>query len=297
MADSGRDSDLKELMADVKAVGWHRGWFEYKRRANSRGHVTHDARSADWIYLSDIGVESRVLLVGGPIFVTVVALAARVREVWVLAGTEEARLVNLWRQHTGVRNVHVVRGDVVDGLPFRKQAFDLVSIGGEARPKKGKARVSFTDLARGAMRVLKPKGTACFVVGNRLWPSSLTRRGQGPVGIRRRTARGYRLTLERLEFTDVRILAPLPDHTRTPLCYLPVENSAAVNSFMRDLFPLFAAVSPEVKRAYVAEYWAARLGVWLMTIGNLGSLLRFFVPGYFVLAQWVPPYPTVNGAT
>lgn len=282
--DAGGGGRLTELLSEVSALGWQRGWFEYARREVSRGHAMDDARAADWTYLARVGPESSVLLVGWPLLVSVVALAGRVRQVWVLAGEDDARLVALWKESTGMANVHIVRGDLRDGLPFRDQLFNLVSIGDEAEPSGGTG-MTFSELARAAMRVLSANGTAHFVVGNWLWPARLTGGGAREAGRRQRSVVGYRRVLRRLRFADVRVFAPLPRHSRTPLCYLPLENRSAIDSFMRDLFPLFAAVSPEVKRAYALEYWLARLGVWLMTVAKLGGLVQFVVPGYSILAR------------
>lgn len=271
---------MTDLRSDVRAHGWQRGWFEYTRRELARGHAVDDARAADWTYFARVGPDSRVLLTGWPLLVSVMALVGRVREVWVLAGEEDAGLVAFWQKSTGAMNVRVVRGDVRDGLPFRERSFDLVSIG--SAPAGG-AGLTFSEIARAAMRLLSGNGTAHFVVGNWLW--SKVTGGNNGRGLR--SVIGYRRELRRLRFAGIRVFAPLPRHTCTPLCYLPLDSRPAIETFLRDLFPLFAAVSPEVKRAYAFEYLLARLGVWAMTAGNLGGLLKFLVPGYSILAQRV----------
>lgn len=285
--DAGDGGRLTDLVAEVSAHGWRRGWFEYARCEVSRDHAIDDARAADWTYLVRVGPDSRVLLTGWPLLVSAMALAGRVREVWVLAGEEDATLVALWREGTETANVHVVQGNLRDGLPFREGMFDLVSIGHDAEPSDG-IGMTFSELAHAAMRVLRANGTAHFVVGNWLWPARLIGGGARESGLPQRSIVGYRRVLQRVRFAGVKVFAPLPRHTRTPLCYLPLESRSAIESFMRDLFPLFAAVSPEVKRAYAVEYWLARMGVWLISAAHLGGLLKFLVPGYCILAQRVP---------
>ena len=264
-----------DLLAAAAESGWQRGWFEYARTEVAAGRSLDDARAADWTYLVRLGPESRVLLSGPQLLVTAAALAERAGEVWVAtADSGEARVLKGWRRQLRSGRVRIIDADLSRGIPFADGTLDLVSIRAGASP--------FQDVAADAARVLRPGGTARFVADNRLFPKQLA--GADRSG-RAHTIAGYRRILGRAGLTGIRCFAALPRHTQTPLCLVPLESRTAVELFLRDVFPVFATVSPEVKRAHALEYMLARAGVWVMTRARLGGLLKWFVPGYLILAR------------
>src|SRR4029077_14957840 len=122
---------------------------------------------------------------------------------------------------------------------------------------------TFADVARDILRVLRPSGTVRFVADNRWFPSRFADRA-AERSLRPHTLNGYRRALRQVGYSTIRIFAPLPRHTRVPLCLLPLDSPGALAAFLRELFPVFATVSPEVKQAHALEYALARAGVWAM---------------------------------
>ncbi|MDA2912733.1 hypothetical protein MYX77_02020 [Acidobacteriia bacterium AH_259_A11_L15] len=128
-------------------------------------------------------------------------------------------------------------------------------------------------------------GIVYLSLGNRLAFQHLFRRGKNGSSLPLHTIYGYRRILEAEGFSEFQFYAPLPHYDGIPLFYVPLEDTHALNFFLRHIFPLLETVSPEVRRAYAFEYAVAKIGVRLALLFKLTGLAKVFVSGFSIIAK------------
>ena len=67
--------------------------------------------------------------------------------------------------------------------------------------------------------------------------------------------------------------------------YVPVDEPQGMAFFLKDIFPLFEMVSPEIKHTYSREYALAKAAVYLTQVLHLESAVRLFVSGFGIVAK------------
>lgn len=272
-----------ELLARARAVGWKQAYFELGRELAAGNELPpEDARSADWFYFLDASAGARALVIGCGFGTIPIALAEAGLDVWVIdSSIEHLALLALRCREQSVGRVHIAGVGRVGALPFQPKSFDVVCVL-TAEPEPVTA-VALTAIMRATRDCLKPGGEVFIAQRNRWSFQRLLRpwlsHGAAPLG-----PSGYRRLVESSGFSDVLLYAPLPRHGEIPLFYVPIENPSVLSFFLRDIFPLFNTVSPEVKGRFGLEYAAARYGSFIVRHLGLARLARHFVPGVCIIA-------------
>jgi hypothetical protein len=183
-----------------------------------------------------------------------------------------------------ISNVTPVRACDLSALPFASGSFDLITLVEQESPVLN-GSAAWRAAAGTAHTLLKGGGWFCLAVENRLGFQRVLRRGRSQSARPTHTLQGYRRLLMRAGFSAVEAFAPLPFYDRIPLFYLPMAPGPALPFFFRSIFPLFEAVSPEVKRTYAREYAAARAAVRLAQCCRWERLITWFLSGFILLAR------------
>lgn len=282
---------LERLIAKSAAVGWPAAVFEDGLRdAQGADAVVEDLRALDWTFLLDLRDSSTALVLGCGFGMAPCAVAARVQSVYALERREREHgiaLVRLQARQQGINNLRTMLCRRAAELPFQSGTFDLVATGGWLPTRASASAAEFRTLAAAVRPLLRPGGTAQFLVRNRISPARVltARLGGQQAAAFSLTARSCRKTLQDLGYSVVRLYAPLPLYDRAPLMYLPLESRPAIEGFLKDCFASFDLVSPEVKRRYRFELRLARMAVAVMRRARLAHLLESLVPGFCVLAS------------
>ena len=279
------DDQVGKLLSDTETHGWKKAFYEFsKAEIGSGGTVPEDQRIADWKYLLPLNRDTRALVFGCGWGTVAVALSEICGTVGVIdSDCEKLSFLNGRKKQQRIDNLYPIYVKDRSGFPFSESSFDLVSVGGHSWGVNQPVEVR--DIVRDAHGLLKDGGTVYLSFRNRLAFQDLLKWGKSSAPFRLHTAYGYRRILQAEGFSEIQFYAPLPRYDGIPLFYLPLENSHALNFFLRNIFPLFEMVSPEVKRAYAMEYAVAKLGVRLTLLFRLATLAKIFVPGFNIVAK------------
>src|SRR3972149_2624597 len=286
------EAEMRQLVGRAEALGWDEAMFEFMRtRVSAGGGGVEDGRVADWRFLLPRTGRDAALVLGCGLGTVPAALCDMFATVHVVdTSAERVRLLELRASEHGIANLVPTRVARGGALPFAAEGFDLVvarSSDWEFRAAGADGRGAFRAVAQDVHRVLKEGGGAYLGVPNRLSYERLLRPWTPRDGFAC-SQRGYRRILAQAGFAEIRFYAPLPGHEGIPLFYVPVDDGALLEYFFECVFPLFDAVSPEVKRLYAVEYrlakLAVRLGGWL----GLRPLARHLVRGFGIIATRGP---------
>ncbi len=274
-----------ECLHDVTVDGWKRAYFKRATAAVLGGDpLVEDIRSADWRYFLPLDRKKDALVVGVGGGTIPMALADHCRMVvGADQDRESLRALCARTQEQGRHNVRPVLLSKRMGLPFAPGSFDsVVATAAGTGTYDGASLRRFIEHAHA---LLKPAGVLYLTVGNRLDAQRLFRPARAAGASGPCTLGGYKRLLQAAGFVRLRLYAPLPRHDGIPLFHVPLEHPQALRFFLRNVFPLFETVSPEVKRRYAVEYAAAKVGVRLALALKLTGLMKLFVPGFGILAE------------
>lgn len=184
-----------------------------------------------------------------------------------------------------IHNVYLVQARNFRTLPFDRACFQFIATGDFTFGFEGEA---FRDRVAVSHELLRSGGLLCFQVGNRVGFHRVfrSRAQDGRKGNRSwHTPLGYRRILQKAGFRDIQAYAPLPYHSGIAMFYIPVGCRAALSFFLRNLFPLFEAVSPEVKKTYSKEYRLAKVATRLALACRLENVMTFFLSGFVLFSR------------
>lgn len=272
--------ELNDLLEIARSEGWSPASFTFfKELLGKKGAYLEDERQADWKYLLPLQ-KDRVSLVMGCGFGTLpVALTEISKEVYAVDGSAgKVDFLNIRKQQQVLETLHPIKIESWDSLPFMPESFDLISAA--AYPNE----LPFQTFARQVGTLLKPGGVVQFNLGNRLGFQNLLNLERKSFGVTLHTLKGYQKILEKNGFNQVTVYTPLPSYKGVPMFYVPLAGNQAMNFFLKNIFPLFERVSPEVKQHYALQYKIARLGVRIALQFKLTWLARYFVPGFCLFA-------------
>jgi SAM-dependent methyltransferase len=304
-------------MIDVGAErGWRTVYYDHLRRRYPKAElgIIGDERRADWMFLADVDENSACLDIGTGWGAVSIGLAGRCGEVHAIDATwERLRMMVLRRDQENISNLHPVYGGAELGFPFPPGSFNLVSLVGvlEWIPQwKRDLPPEECQLAalRSVRDMLKPGGQVYVAIENRtgynyimgrrdhnnvrfvsLMPrfaADLVSRAVTGSGYRtyQYTWLGYEKLLKRAGFEDVEFYITVPNY-RDPYLYVPLDDPAAQEYFLRELFDTFTLISPERKKEYKVEYLAARAALKIGRALPLAAMLKWITPGFGMLAR------------
>lgn len=279
------DDEFKELLHVAQVDGWEKAFYKFNKALILRGgRVPEDQRMGDWRYLLPPNGNSVVLVLGCGWGVIPFVFSETCAKVYAVDSTwHKIAFLNIRKRQQKINNlfpVYVSRGL---RLPFPEKHFDLVVV----REFQWAMNyfVEFREIVRHLNGFLKAGGVVNFVVGNRWGLQHLLRQKKNPPSLSLHTFFGYRRALQAEGFTNILFYAPLPHYDGIPLFYVPLESSQSLNFFLRDIFPLFDMVSPEVKQSYALEYKIAKICVRFAPIFRLSGLFKIFAPGFNIIAN------------
>ena len=283
-AGSAKEGDLCKLLGDLREGCWQSDLYEMAReQLRNGGALREDPRTADWLYFLPLNGSEDALVLGIDWGMVPVLLARACRKVYAV-DVDSGRLSFLESRlkEQGINNVELLFAQGFSGLPFKAASFDLVVAGDSV---SGFDAEPFRTRLAVARRLLRDGGRLCLHVGNRLGFQRVLKPGIQKGKHPWHTAFGYRRRLRKAGFGDIQGYAPLPYYNRIPLFYLPLGKRGTLSFFFRNVFPLFEAVSPEVKKAHALEYAVARSAVRVASICRLEALVKIFFSGFFFVSR------------
>ena len=317
--------ELGQLVASAESNGWQQALYEYNSVKVARGAAPEeDQRLADWQYLVPLDRNTVVLVVGSGLGTVPLSFSERVAAVYVVDPVwERVRFLRIRAVQQGIQNVFPFYTGGRFSLPFGAGSFHLVVLKssvpwGAVDDTPRNQRETSQIILKQVHFLLRPGGKLSLVVGNGLsflrllsliirpamWIPRSIEALKSALGLGQKvhlgsligesSLLGYRKLLRAGGFTDLDVYAPLPSHTGVPLFSLPLNSGPARRHFFSHIFPLFEMVSPEVKRQYGLQYPIARLGVKLALRFRLTAMVKYFVPGYSIIATKKPGVGSVQ---
>lgn len=220
--------------------------MELKEKIHRSDFFDRNPRINDWVHLVDLNSESTALVIGRN-------------------GSNLARVLS-----NICREVNCAE-DYDSTFPIGH--FDLISV------HASREASSFQAICRQLRGCLKEGGALHLIIGNKLLPKKLSEL------FLNHTFWGYKSILRKEGFSDIQFYAPLPNYRGAPMFYVPLEDRHIINYFFKSIFPLFETVSPQKKRQYLLMYPIAKLATRFILAFRLSFMLKFFVPGYCVIAK------------
>ena len=281
---STAEGDLGTLLGDLREGCWQSDLYEMAReQLREGGALREDPRTADWLYFLALNGSEDALVLGIDWGTVPVLLARACRKVYAVdVDSRRLSFLSSRLKEQGIKNVELLCAQGFRELPFKAASFDLVAAGDSV---SGFDAEPFRTRLSEAHGLLRDGGLLCLHVGNRLGFQRVLKPETWEKKRPWHTAHGYRRMLRKAGFGDIQGYAPLPYYNKLPLFYVPLEKRAALSFFFRNVFPLFEAVSPEVKKAHALEYTVARAAVRLASICRSEALVRFFFSGFIFVSR------------
>jgi len=273
-------------MDGVERGEWQSVLYDLSRDQRQPGEPFHaDPRMADWQYFLPLDGSQQVLVFGVGWGTIPVALSGTCRRVYAVDPAPQ-RLAFLKARlcQQRISNVTLIQARDLSALPFAGASFDLITLVDQTA-QVHREPASLRDALQTAHSLLKESGAFCLAAGNRLGFHRLLGRRKSAGDRSLHTLQGYRRLLMKVGFSTVESYAPLPFYDGIPLFYLPLGQGPVMSFFLRNVFPLFEAVSPEVKRSYALEYAVARAVVRLTLRCRLERLISLFLSGFILVAR------------
>ena len=272
----------ENLSEQARSLGWDEALYDYcksliqKNQTQKNQTLPQDVRSTDWLNCIPLNKQQKALIVGGDLGSLSLEMADQCSEVHVIDNCNQTlEFLQVRKEQQEIPNLYLHQASENGDLPFEANSFDIISINMDANQFKLKALISF--LSKGGM--------IHILSGNRHSLNRLLRPGRYSELRGLKGMKGYRKVLKHCGLNSIEFYAPLPDHIGTPLFYLPLGSNYIIRYFLKNIFPLFEMVSPEVKRQYAVPYYLARIGVRLSLLLRVSFLMKYFVPSYMILAK------------
>jgi len=307
--------DMQNVIEAAKSQGWPSAVYDVLNPAGSEVHATvGDERRADWKYLLPLSPDSRVLDLGCGWGAAAIALSQICGQVVAMDATwERVQFLDIRCRQDQIDNLYPIHGGDTLTFPFPDGYFDLVVLVGvlewfgESYPGLAPREAQLKAL-HNLWRLLKPGGHLYIAIENRFGYDYLIGRpdhnGIPFVGLLpRRLADwlsrwhtgqpfrtyqysmwGYQKLLQTAGFDQIQFYGDLPQY-RHPHFYIPLKGDIIFNYFLTHLWELFVAGTPERVREYRWAFRMAKIGVSIARRLHLGSLARYLVPGFSIIAQ------------
>jgi SAM-dependent methyltransferase len=270
------------LGARAASVGWQPAWFEFNLERIRRGEpLAEDDRAADWTLLLRLDPDACVMIIGCEWATAALALARRCSRVYVLDDSSEK--VEFLKARASQQNVTNIECRVTSSpMPadFGNAPFDLIVI----RDIPQDWPVTLPALLEPLKKALKPKGSIFLSVTNSWCPLFWLSRS-APGRFPTQSLFGCMNLFARGGFNRVQAFSPLPRHWGVSLFHLPLDQPAAIRFFFKKIFPLFDAVSPEVKRGFALEHALAKIAAKLACLPGAAHFVKYFLPGFHFIVQ------------
>jgi SAM-dependent methyltransferase len=280
------NKEMELLCRTAETDGWQKAFFAYTlQKVKNQEKSPEDQRCADWKFLTDFNNQSDILLFGCGLGTIPVSLSLSVRSVLVCdCDRSSLRFINIRKKEQGLDNLFPLYIKNIENCPFKKKSFDGITFLQNSLCHNDKP-VSFTDMVKTASGFLKDTGTLVLMVDNAFSFTRLLGKTTEKASQSLQTISGYKKTLIREGFTDIRFYAPLPGHGNVPMFYVPLSDHGGTRYFIENIFGFFDMVSPEVKKSYAVEYATAKIAVFIARMIQLTWLMKYFVPGYTIIAR------------
>ena len=273
------------LGARAAAIGWQQAWFEFNAERTRRGEpLAEDDRAADWTLLLRLKSDASVLVIGCEWATAALTLARRCSRVYATDGAaERVEFLKVRAAQQNVTNIETAAAPARLENRFAGGPFDLIVI----RDVPEGWPTSLPILIEALKADLKPDGMLFMSVTNSWCPLFWLSRSV-PSRIPTQSLIGCKRQLERAGFGHNKTYGPLPRHWGVSLFHVPLDRSEAVGFFFKKIFPLFEAVSPEVKRGFALEFALAKIAARAAGLPGAARLIKYFLPGFHVIAERNP---------
>lgn len=283
--DNHKFSDLNKLIERAKDCGWNTALFGYYKDCFlSNECLNEDLRSTDFRFLLPVNPSFKVLVIGCGWGAVPSCLADIFGQIFVVDTImEKIEFLNIRIRQQNTRNVYPIFIRGIEFLPFNSQAFDIIVFNGF--PWEFSSQPTFKKILKITSSYLKQGGSVYFRLTNKLdFRRILMRRKYSNIPSNHSYV-GYKRIFKAEGYSQVEFYALLPFSDGIPLFYVPLNKTGPFKYFINNLFPLFEAVSPEVKRRYAMEYGMVKLAVKLASKLGLIPVGKFFLPGFCVVAK------------
>jgi SAM-dependent methyltransferase len=280
------NKDMDFLCRTAEANGWQKAFFDYTlQKVKNQEKIPEDQRCADWKFLTDFNNQSDILLFGCGLGTIPVSLSQTVRCIFVSDCVWSGlRFMNIRKKEQGLNNIFPLYVKNIKNYPFKKKSFDGIALLQNNLCHNDKP-ICFTDMVKTVSGFLKDTGTLVLMVDNAFSFTRFLGKTMKKGSESLQTISGYKKTLIREGFSDIRFYAPLPGHGNVPMFYVPLSDNGGTRYFLENIFGFFDMVSPEVKKNYAVEYAAAKIAVFFARMIKLTWLMKYFVPGYTIIAR------------
>lgn len=270
------------LGARAAAVGWQKAWFEFNVERVRRGEpLAEDDRVADWTLLLSLKNGATSLVIGCEWATAALTLAMRCARLSAVDGSvEKIEFLKIRAAQQNVTNINAVYAPPRMPALFEGGPFDLIVV----RDIPEGWPISLSHLIETLRENLKPGGVLSVSVSNTWCPLSGASRS-APGRFPENSMIGCRRQLARAGFDSVQVYGPLPHHWGVSLFHIPLDEPAPIGFFFKSIFPLFNAVSPEVKRGFALELVLAKIAARAAGLPGAARLIKYFLPGYQFIAK------------
>lgn len=306
---------MQELLETAEKEGWQKVLYEKIHLKDARDYnIIGDERRADWKYLLPLKRSAVVLDLGCGWGAISISLSEVADTVYSMDATlERVRWLDLRRRQEGITNIIPVHGGDQLKLPFPEKYFDLICMVGVLEwvgswDEKINPKQAQIEMLNEVFKLLKKGGILYIGIENRFGinyllggkdhnglpfvsilprflASIISKRFTGnPYTTYQYSVFGYRELLNKAGFRDIVFYAPLPQY-RSPIFYLPLDNSRVINYFFRYLFGMLSNTSASTRKYYGLLYDFGKIISKVMSAVNLSYLAKLFAPGFSVIAK------------
>lgn len=273
------DTTLGRLIEETQISSWAEALYEENKHRfqSSEDLFIQSPRAFDWtLYLLSLETFKSALVVGEDYGSLSLILAELFDHVTVSHHNPDVlRLIQARASEEKITNLTFIDISAEDPFRFTPHSFDFITV--QSVP------ISIKEMIHAYSPYLKSGGYLRLVLENR-WSYkkllSFKLRSNNT-----RTFNGYKQILSQNGFQIKEAFFPVPSHVGIPMFYLPVENDPSIRFFLRHIFPLFDAVSPEMKKKYYLEYALAKCTVRLILMTGTIRLLTYFLPGFMIFSE------------
>jgi len=264
--------EMNYLLEEAKLKGWQVALYDALLSKKIKDYLAvGDERGADWTNLLSLGKKVSVLLLGSQLGNSAVALAKIFQKVYVMdVDPFPLSFLEIRKEQQKIQNIFLTQIKDQLEFPFSPDCFDLIVTNWVSE-----------NLLNQVFRVLKNKGHLFLFAENLFNYQSLLKFS---LSSDYHSLCGYKKILKRNGFSEIEVYTLLPND-KTPLFYLPLENTQIMNYFFRNTFSLFNMASPETKRKFALQYKLAKIGAKLIPTFHLNGLAKTFSPNFGIIAK------------
>ena len=271
-------------MNDLNNISWQESLLRkhtHKEKLNRQDF--EDLRSADWQYYLPINNCGSALIFGSGLGVIPIALSKQYSNILVLDNNQKKiELLKKRIKSSSLTNVHTSLISSIKNLSLKDKSFDMVFWNANNTFDKSlnaKSIVSFVS------QYVKDNGILCISLRNHYSLIDRIFSDSDLLDNNSIKLKQCKSILNNLSYHLICILCPLPHIKGIPLFYIPTDNNDCLNYFLRVLSVRFLGISPELKRFYKIEYALTKIVIMICNFFSLGSIIKYFLPGYMIIAE------------